>query len=88
VAVAVEEVVMLLLLEDREDQEEVPPSELVDTMLQQLVAEEAAMEIELLVALAVHSPMAPRVEEAVDTETQVVLTVVQEELVARAQLCQ
>jgi hypothetical protein len=79
---------MLLLLVVQELLGEAHPSELVDTMLQQLVEQEAAMEIELLVALAVHSPMAPRVEEAGDTETQVVLTVVQEELVARVQLCQ
>ena len=59
----------------------------LDIVLQQLVEQEVAMEIELLVPPVVPSPMAHQVEEAGDTETQVVLTEVQEELAVRVQLC-
>jgi hypothetical protein len=87
-AEAVEEVAMLLLLVVQEPREETRLLDLsdLDTILQQLVAEEAALEIKLLVPPVVLSPMAPQGVEVEEMETREELTEAQEELVARARL--
>lgn len=79
---------MLLLLVVQEPREETRLLDLsdLDTILQQLVAEEAALEIKLLVPPVVLSPMAPQVVEVEEMETREELTEAQEELVARARL--
>lgn len=80
------EVVMLLQLVVQEPRGEARPSELVATMSQQLVEQEVALEIELLVPPVVHSPMDLLVVEVEDMATREELMEVQEELVVRAQL--
>jgi hypothetical protein len=80
-----EELATLLLLEDQELLGETRLLELVATMSQQLVEQEAVMEGEL-VPPVVPSPTAPQAGEAEEMAMQVVLMVVQEEQVARVQL--